>query len=289
MQFSKIILTIICAFSFSMAQARVLPEAVVGIKIPLAKKPSTRPMGVAYVPHLSRYYIADGGLAPMPGDMESPFSKSLIHVYDDKGGYLNSAMPGFDNRAIYFNPHSKLLELITYNISSSAGFAPNTGIFGLELTDKGDVKEGSKDITGYNPAFGEAGTMPSYDPETKRYYAKQERSNLVFIVDPVKREKIGEIKLDLNAAEVKSDGISDHYVAFTGMKGEELALLDIDHKAVLIFDLNGKLVGKSKLPQEMKLRAQNHYNGLGYANGMMFIYHEPEGDFGTYYGFKVLN
>jgi hypothetical protein len=38
----------------------------------------------------------------------------------------------------------------------------------------------------------------------------------------------------------------------------------------------------------MKLRSQNHFNGLGYTNGMMFIYHEPEGEFGTYYGFKVV-
>jgi hypothetical protein len=38
----------------------------------------------------------------------------------------------------------------------------------------------------------------------------------------------------------------------------------------------------------MKLRAQNHYNGLGYSNGMLFVYHENEGEFGTYYGFKVV-
>jgi len=289
MHFDKIILTIICVFSFSIAQAQVLPEAIVGVKIPLAKKPTSRPMGVAYVPYVSRYYIADGGFAPVPGDLESPFSKSLVHVYDDKGSYLNSAMPGFDNRAIYFNPNTQQLELITYNISSSAGFAPNTGIFALELTDEGDLKGSSKDILGFNPAFGDAATMPSYDPATKRYFAKQERSNLVWVVDPAKREKVGEIALDLAAANVKSDGISDHYVAFTGIKGEELAVLDIDHKAVLIYDLTGKLVGKSQLPQDLKLRAHNHYNGLGYANGMMFVYHEPEGEFGTYYGFKVLD
>lgn len=288
MRFSKLILTIICVFSVHIAQAQVLPQADVGIKIPLAKKPTTRPMGVAYVPFASRYYIADGGLAPMPGDMESPFSKSLVHVYDQQGQYLDSAMPGFDSRAIYFNPNNHQLELVTYNISSSAGFAPNTGIFALEMNSQGDLSGGSKDILGFNPAFGDAGTMPSYDPEGKRYFAKQERSNLVWVVDPAKREKVGEIALDLAAAGAKSDEVSDHYVAYTGVKGEELAVLDIDHKAVLVFDLNGKLVGKSQLPQDMKLRAQNHYNGLGYANGMMFVYHEPEGEFGTYYGFKVL-
>lgn len=289
MKISKTLVAILCLLTTALAHAEVLPEAVVGIKIPLSKKPTTRPMGVAYVPFVSRYYIADGGLSAVPGDTESMFSKSEIHVFDEKGGYLHSARPGFDNRSIYFNPNTHQLELVTYNISSAAGFMPNTGIFSLQISEKGDLQETSKDILGFNPAFGDAGTMPTYNPETGQYYAKQERSNIVWVVDPAKREKVAEITLDLNSAGVKNDEISDHYVAYTGVKGHELALLDIDHKAVLVYGLNGKLMGKSALPKDMKLRAQNHYTGLGYANGMMFIYHEPEGEFGTYYGFKVLN
>ena len=50
------------------AFAQVLPEATVGIKIALVKKPTTRPMTIAYVPYVKRYYIADGGLGPLPGD-----------------------------------------------------------------------------------------------------------------------------------------------------------------------------------------------------------------------------
>lgn len=288
MQFNKFVIGGAFLLSSGLAQAQVLPEAEVGIKIPLAQKPTTRPMGVAYVPFVSRYYIADGGLAPVPGDMESMYSKSQVHVYNQKGEYLHSGTPGYDSRSIYFNPKKHQLELVTYNISSDAGFAPNTGIFALQLSDQGDLTKESSEISGFNPAFGDAATMPSYDPESGRYYAKQERSNLVWVVDPANREKLSEIALDLASAGVKSDGISDHYVAFTGIKGEELALLDIDHKAVLIFNLDGKFVGKSALPQDMKLRAQNHYNGLGYTNGMMFVYHEPEGEFGTYYGFKVV-
>jgi len=53
--------------STQLALAEILPEAQVGIKIPLIKKPTTRPMTVAHIPALKRYYIADGGLAPMGG------------------------------------------------------------------------------------------------------------------------------------------------------------------------------------------------------------------------------
>lgn len=268
--------------------AEVLPQAELSIKIPLIKKPTTRPMTVAYMPIHQNYYIADGGLAPMGSEFEAPISKSEIHAYSKDGKYINSAKPGYDNRSIYFNPNTSKLETVTYNISTGAGFSPNTGIYSIDLSETGEVQDTSGEVIQFNPAFGDAATMPSYDPETNHYFAKQERSNKVFIVDPKNREKVGEITLDFKTPNVLHDDISDHFIAYSGIKGNELVLLDVDHKAVLVYDLTGKFVGKSELPKEMKLRAQNHYNGTGYTNDMLFVYHETEGEFGTYYGFKVV-
>ena len=269
-------------------QAQVLPEAALGIKFALAKKPTTRPMTVAYIPLFKNYYIADGGLAPMGSEFEAAVSKSLIHAYDDTGKYINSSRPGYDNRSIYFNPNTNALETITYNVSSDVGFSPNTGIYAIRLTETGELTDASDEVSQFNPAFGHSGTMPTYDAENKRYFAKQGRSDKVFIVDPKQREKIGEITLDLAKAGAAFDDISDLFVAYTGVKGEELVVLDIDHKAALVFDVAGKFVAKSELPKELKLRSQNHFNGIGYANDMLFIYHDSEGEFGTYYGFKIL-
>ena len=281
-----VLVSTLFAINATPAFAQVLPHAETGIKIPLAKKPTTRPMGVAFHPRFNHYYVADGGLGTLPGaDMSA--SPSEVHVYDKQGSHLQSAKPGLDNRAIYYNPGTERVESITYNISSNAGFMPNTGIFGLELDDEGKLNGSTTDILGVNPAFGDAGTMPSFDPAGGRYFAKQERSDKVWVVDPKQREKIGVITLDLAAGGAKSDEVSDHFVAFTGIKGEELALLDVDHKAVLVFDLNGKFVGRSELPKTIKLRAQNHLNGAGYTNGMLFVYAEAEGEFGTYYGFRI--
>ena len=274
-------------FTAHQAQAAVLPEAQIAAKITLAKKPTSKPMSIAYVPFYQSYYVADGGLAPTPGDNDAPVSKSQIHVYSAEGQYLQSAKPGFDNRSIYFNQASKQLETVTYNISSNAGFSPNTGIFSLDLDDKGNLTETSKDISGFNAAFGDASTIPTHNPETNLYYAKQGRSNLVWVVDLNKDEKIEEIKLDLKAAGAQFDDITDYYAAYTGIKGEELAVLDVDHKAVLVFDIKGKFVGKSVLPSTLKLRSQNHIAGLGYTNGLFFVYHEPETEFGAFYGFKI--
>jgi hypothetical protein len=268
-------------------QAQVLPEASLGIKIAMAKAPSTRPMTVAYFPGLKHYYIADGGLAPMGSETEAPISKSEVHAYNSEGKYINSAKPGFDNRSIYYNPNTSKIETITYNISSAVGFAPNTGIYALHIAETGEIKDTSDEIMQFNPAFGDQATMPTYDAESKRYFAKQSRSNKVLIVDPTKREPAGEIALDIAKAGAASDDISDSFVAYTGVKGEELVLLDIDHKSALVFDITGKFVAKCALPQDLKLRAKNHYNGLGYANDMLFLYNDSEGEFGTYYGFKL--
>ncbi|MDI1298115.1 hypothetical protein [Methylotenera sp.] len=287
MRISTVIVSIAFATALQTSQAAIFPEAQVGIKIPLTQKPSTRPMTVAYIASLKRYYIADGGLAPMGSDTEAPVSKSEVHAYDDAGKYINSAKPGYDNRSIYYNPNSKKLETITYNISSFGGFSPNTGIYSIDLTETGEVKETSSDVFGFNPAFGDANTMPSYNSEKNIYYAKQGRSNKVLVIDLKAREPIGEINLDLAKAGVAFDDVSDYFVAYTGIKGEELELLDIDHKAVLIFDLSGQYIGKSELPKDLKLRSHNHLNGAGYANDMLFVYHDSEGEFGTYYGFKV--
>lgn len=272
---------------YQAAHAEILPDAQVGIKIPLAKKPTTRPMTVAYVPTSKNYYIADGGLAPMGSEFEAPTSKSEVHAYTAEGKYINSSKPGYDNRSIYFNPVTNRLETITYNISSAVGFSPNSGIYGIDIADNGEVKNSSVEVMQFNPAFGSEQTMPSFNPASGQYFAKQARSNKVWVVDPKSREKVSEILLDFDQAKVAHDDVSDYFVAYTGISGEEFLLLDVDHKAVLVFNVKGGYVGKSALPADMKLRSQNHFNGLGYANQMLFVYHETEGEFGTYYGFKV--
>ena len=273
-------------FNYSI-YADVLPEAKSEVKITLARKPTTRPMTVAFIPGQKKYYIADGGLAPLGSETEAPISKSLIHTYDQSGKYLASTQAGFDNRSIFYNELSFQLTTITYNVSSEAGFAPNTGIFSLDLDSQGILKGTSKEVSSFNPAFGDSATMPSFDSKTNRYFAKQKRSGRVIIIDVNDGSKVGEINLDLKSAGVAFDDLSDSFIAATSIDGEELAILDVDHKAVLIFNVKGSFVGKSSLPKDIKLRAHNHYNGLGFANNLFFIYNESEGEFGTYYGFKV--
>ena len=273
-------------FNYSI-YADVLPEAKSEVKITLAKKPTTRPMTVAFIPGQKKYYIADGGLAPLGSETEAPISKSLIHTYDQSGKYVASTQAGFDNRSIFYNELSFQLTTITYNVSSEAGFAPNTGIFSLDLDSQGILKGTSNEVSSFNPAFGDSATMPSFDSKTNRYFAKQKRSGRVIIIDVNDGSKVGEINLDLKSAGVAFDDLSDSFIAATGIDGEELAILDVDHKAVLIFNAKGSFVGKSSLPKDIKLRAHNHYNGLGFANNLFFIYNESEGEFGTYYGFKI--
>jgi hypothetical protein len=284
----RIIYTILFTLFISLnIQAEILPEAKLEMKIPLAKEPSTRPMTVAYIPGEKKYYIADGGLSPVGNE---PFSKSQVHVYDEKGTHIKSFSPGFDNRSIYYNENSKTLETVTYNVSSAAGFFPNTGIFKLELDDQGLLTNKSDTVSRFSETFGSAGTMPTYDAKNNQYFAKQEKSNIVRVIDGTSNDIKKEIVLDFSAAEVEHHDVTDHYAAFTNIPGHELILLDVDHKRFLIFNLDGKLVGTSKLAKDLKIRAKNHFNGLGYTNnGLFFLYIDSEGEFGTYHAYKVLN
>ena len=148
--------------NFNLFSAAVLSDAELAFKIELKKEPTSRPQTVAFVPVEKKYYIADGGLAPLGSAYEAPISKSLIHTYDENGQYLKSTLAGFDNRSIYFNTKSAALETITYNVSSEAGFAPMTGIFSLALDDQGLPTGKSKEVANFIPAFGSASTMPNY-------------------------------------------------------------------------------------------------------------------------------
>jgi len=73
----KLILSIFAVFTFFNVYAEPLNNAELAFKIPLAKEPSTRPMTVAFIPAEKKYYIADGGLAPIGGE---PFSKSQTYL-----------------------------------------------------------------------------------------------------------------------------------------------------------------------------------------------------------------
>lgn len=269
------------------AQAAVLPEAQQVLRMPLAVKPTSRPMTVAFVPDYRRYVVADGGFTAMPDELGMIASKSQVHVYDEKGQYVHSAKPGLSNRSVYYNPNRHRIESVTYNASSDLGFQPNTGVFALEMDKDGKLTNNTEVVSQPLRAFGKATTFASYDAEHDQYYCKQEHSNQVLVVKLGKDDPVGAVALDLAAAGARDDDISEHWVAYTGLPGEELAVLDVDHKAVLVFDLKGKFVGRSALPSFLKLRANNHFNGHGYTNGMFFVYNENEGEFGTYYGFRI--
>ena len=132
-----LIVITLATLNISGLHAEILDKAELVLKINLKKAPTSRPQTVAYIPVEKKYYIADGGLAPMGSATEAPVSKSLIHTYDETGKYIESTRAGFDNRSIYFNQKEAQLETISYNVSSAAGFAPMTGIFSLELDDNG--------------------------------------------------------------------------------------------------------------------------------------------------------
>ena len=82
-----VLLSTITVYAGSL-NAEIKEQAELIFKIPLKKEPTTRPQTIAYIPVEKKYYIADGGLAPMGSNSQAPISKSLVHTYDEKGNYF---------------------------------------------------------------------------------------------------------------------------------------------------------------------------------------------------------
>ena len=109
-----------------------------------------------------------------------------------------------------------------------------TGIFSLSLNDKGLLTGKSGVISNFAPAFGSASTMPTFDAKNNVYYAKQERTNEVFVVDANDFQLKNTIKLDFKSPGVEHHDVSASFIAFTNKKDAEFILLDVDHKRFLI-------------------------------------------------------
>jgi hypothetical protein len=102
---------------------------------------------------------------------------------------------------------------------------------------------------------------PSYDGKNNLYYAKQEKSNKVIVVDAEEFTAKKTIELDFKTPNVKPFDVASHFIAFTDVKDNELILLDVENKRFLIYDTEGKYKGESKLPKNLKLRSKNYFKG----------------------------
>ncbi|MDA8433250.1 MAG: hypothetical protein M0Z60_09860 [Nitrospiraceae bacterium] len=258
------------------SEAAILSTAVEVTGLPLSTSYDT-PMAVAYIPSFARYYSGDGDGTSSPA-----------RVWDSTGTVIGTSTTGVDNRGVFFNPNTSLLESVSYSSCCSSG--PVSGIQSLTLDGAGSYTGTNTQLLAAPIAgFGSNDqTMPSYDPATNRLYAKQSGTADVNVVDRTTGALITTITLDLAAAGVTASDVNVNFVGFTGVAGEELAIFDFTNRRALIFNLTGGYVGASALPAGLTVDWYDSNYGNGYANGLFFIFDTAVGANGTYRGFQVV-
>ena len=147
--------------------------------------------------------------------MESQF---FSEVFNNKINVL------FQNESIKINKQDLAIPNQTH--SSNVQFVTKPGIY-----DNTDGLITSKD---YNLKLSTkvADCVPIYlyDSKNNLYYAKQEKSNIVYVLEAKSKKLKKEIKLDYKTPKVMHHDVASHFIAFTGKVGEELILLDVDKK-----------------------------------------------------------
>lgn len=284
----KIIIFIIgfCLFVTKQACAiEIINPDMEKIKIPHAVAHSSKPSSILYSPKFKKYYIANGGRGVVQDGRSPPYSTSELNIYSSDGQYIKSLVPGFNMRNIYMLNDE--INISTYNSSAQAGFMPNSGEYQFNLDSDGLSVLESKDVYGVKSSLGDPSAQVVCIIKNE-CWTKQPRSNKIIVVDMATDKVLKTIELDLAEAGVDILSLSDTWVGYTGVVGYEIVIPSIDDKKVLFFSNDGKYRGFSKLPDYIKLRSENHFNGFGYTNGLMFVFDFSKTEYGTFYGFEVL-
>jgi len=235
--------------------------------------PTSDYTSVAYHPIHDRYYAADLGGPGNPA-----------YAWDASGNLVNTDNPGVDQRGVYYNPNTGLLESVSYAACCSAN--PVRGIMALDLDAAGDyLGTNTQLLPAPIAALGTNNqTMPSYDPATDQLFASQ-GDGTVNVVNRTTGAAQPTITLDLGGAGVVVGNLNRDFVGFTGRTGEELAILDHANLQILVFDLTGAYVGASALPAGVTI-SDTSYNS-GYTNGLFFIRDETFGANGGNRSFRI--
>lgn len=220
--------------------------------------PGTRGASVAWNPLAKKYY------AVFAGNMGFPLA-----VFDEKGKRLTNddltAM--IDTRGLWYNPSTKQI--------CGNGYSDN-GWFAYKSDSKGLVKDIEVIAAGqYQP---DAQCTGAYNPVTKQVlflYGSQ--------VTMYDSNQMPVDSLTIHWSRKKADGPADtedrltssedhNYtnVLYTGLKGRELAFLNITDKVIELYDIkSGYMTGKLNLPETAKTEASFNF---AYANGIYWLF-----------------
>lgn len=247
-------------------------KKVMTLKMPKTEDddmPGTRGASVTWHPLLKKYYAVFAGNQGYP-----------LAVFDATGKRVSADdLTAFiDTRGLWYNPFKKQVMGNSYN---------DFGWFRYELDAKGLVKNHEVVLEGMNQP--DAQSVGAYNSLGKQVLFL--KSGKIFFYT-----ETGNIKdsLVIHWGRTKADGAgsTDEYdlaamdynyttVVYTGIKGSEIGLLNVDQSQIELYDIKtGFMTKKIPLPEDTKTELSFNF---AYANGIYWLFSMENRE---WYGYK---
>lgn len=225
MKYSFLSLLLLFAFSFTYGQA---PQSVAKQTMSYTTKSPLASIGfsVAYNPLNGLYYTA----------VYSTEKDYPLEVFDQNGQFKGAVKSNCDVRGLWWNDKRAQLE----------GNGPgDVGFVGYQLDGNGLVARGGCRVVSSADVLPLFNSVAAYDPVHDQVMAYSPG-----MISLYEREGFHPSGTKVLKGKIKADGFSENTVAYSGLTGFEIAVLDYQNKEVLFFNANGKYQTRTSLPDE---------------------------------------
>jgi hypothetical protein len=256
MKKSSIFLVLILLLTIPVFAQEPLATAVYDFSYKFDSDDGTNASGVVWHPAKERYYTFIAGNPYFP-----------LEAFDQEGTNLYSAEIGFDARGLWYNPKTKSLE------SNGAGEEGWVKIV-LDSDSKHSVKILQKGM--FQPEFNSCGT---YCPEKKAVVFFNIEAGTFDFYNYKKPTKFNSVNVGVPSSTLYD--FNSTTIVYTGKKGYEFVLLNVENEKLFFFNLKGENTGETKLPA---LAPMPELFRFSFANNRVFLY---DADERTWMAFKV--
>lgn len=203
----------------------------------------TNASAVTWNPDKKVFYSVIAGNASFP-----------LETFDEFGEQINSNEAGVDARGLWYNLKTKQLE----------GNGPGeTGVFTIGFNNSGEKKTVKILIEGKNQP--ENQSVGAFDSKKQIIYYYSDGMIYSYL------RKNGKQKSAMKITDCPADlsDINSTTVIFTGIKNQELGLLDYNSQKVYLFNLKGKHTATINLPENAPT---NDAFRFSFANNYIWLY-----------------
>ncbi len=249
-------LTLLLSFQSRSQTTRTLKEV---IKLEITEEGGANGAAVAWHPVQKKYYTAIAGNSEFP-----------MVVFDAKGKKLfeEGLKTQYDVRGLWYNPFAKALQTNGYDDYGWGQYKLFEDGKPGEITDiyEGMLQPTEQSVGAYDAAknmlyfLDEDGSLAQYNVKTKEFVQSVTLN-------------LGKTKKNKDAEGTNEDVLESYNstaLIFTGIKGSEIGLLNIDSREVELYNItDGYLVSKLKVPETQEVYTMFNFS---YANGTYFFF-----------------